>query len=680
MEIIDQEIVDVITKFHDFLIVGNPINYGLRTLQWLIIKGLMLFVDTMQGVLDNVFKLRDFYNNAGLNKFLLEWRPVAFAIGGVALMYFFFRYTRNDNLPTKNLVDNILLGLGSILVMSTVMVSLTQITFDAAKAIYTSGNTTSASILKANMTDLLVFDEKNWESANLEESNHITEGNLQFIDITESITEKDSGLKSPLSKKFLNQKVKLTAQGEVEYVKMNKGWFKWDEHYYRYSWYPGRIMIKLLILGLVLFFTVFKMVKLIYELGYNRALGTLLAFSDLLEGTKIKKILVSTINILLTVVFIALNLKCYDLFVSALHNWNFDFMSELVIEVAIGMAVIDGPFIVQELTGIDAGLKSVGQNLAGMYAAAKGMGAVGEFAGGAAKTAGDAASTMAKTGGKAAGKGLEATAGAAGAAAGVADGLKAPSLEEEMGGSNDDTGFEDSSSLENEMGEQDASDDYGSNDEFNDAEPPADTGMDSDEGPTEDSSSGESSLEQEMGDSDSAPEDSSLGEDMDQDTGEQNSDSQADNSLPEEQNEALGEENAPPSLQDLQDTVNQAQENMEPEPLSQSSQALNNSDNMKPKDLTMPKNVNLPEEIKKNAMALKLRQDIQDSDRETRDRRTLGQATRDSVNSKIGDLGVKYSDAVDSSKTLKKSNRNYDVMKNTTSKATRGIKDFFNKD
>lgn len=675
----NEEIAELLIQFKDVLEFSRPIAHFGREIGWFIIKWMLTLVSGLEGVLNDVYKLYGFFETAGVRKFMDQWTLVTYAIGAISLMIFFIRFMKSEHTPGKKVLDNILLGIGTIAMMSLILSTATNLTFDAAKSISNDKNSRAYAILKENVVDVLVYDEKGWDSINnIKDKNNIPETNLDFLDMTETIKASSELLKSPTSKAMFGKKIQLNAAGEAVAVKMNKGMWKWDEEYFRYKWHPMQIFFTLLIYGLVLFFTTFKLVKLIYELGYNRVIATFFAFGDLLEAQKLKKIISNTVNILITVLMISLNMRLYFLFVDVLYNWNFGAVSTLVIHLAIGMAVIDGPFIVQELTGIDAGLKSVGQNLAGMYAAAKGVSAIGKEVGSIPGKMKDGAEKLKDAASVVGSQGLQAMAGVAGAVEGVLEGLSPgeSSLEADKLKSED---REDFPSIEDDMekhastkGEKDS--ELPSDPEPGNQENPVDPlGQTPTDGEQENKGLEELSGEQEVsGEQEGAPSDLS---EPSVSPGGEDSLSQAE----ETKNESQREGN---EFNQRQDKLQAELAKSPPTPvsnLSQSERALSGQGNeptaIPNTDEFKPSSVKVPDSVKNNPGKQDLNQALTNSANTPTNKTTL----KDAVNTKLGEVGANYSEKMNTSETLRKSNRNFEVSRNTTAAVVRSGKNLFKK-
>ncbi len=191
-----------------------------------------------------------------------------------------------------------------------------------------------------------------------------------------------------------------------------------NDYYYRYTinWLPAIIT---LIAVVVLFVCMaYKVIRLIIEIAIERILALL--YSADLNGTQrtmriLRGIVDAYIVLLLSAVLIKVFYFAQAFLSSRLGENTFAYCILLLFAT---MAICDGPNLVQQLTGIDAGISSVaGRMMGGLYAAnMAGHAAAGAVRGGvnAGRALGRAASGAAQGGGRAA------QGAASGAAAGAA--------------------------------------------------------------------------------------------------------------------------------------------------------------------------------------------------------------------------------------------------------------------
>lgn len=159
--------------------------------------------------------------------------------------------------------------------------------------------------------------------------------------------------------------------------------------YYRYTydWVP--LIIELLGYVITHVLIVFKVIQLLYELIVIQLLGSLFAATDLVSGERSKKIITTALSTYAMLFILPILLLVYQLGLEAIYQAirNMSIESnvvrgalEAVALFAWSAAAIDGPNIIQQLLGIDAGLRSAWKTMAGLYAAGKTATAIGKGA------------------------------------------------------------------------------------------------------------------------------------------------------------------------------------------------------------------------------------------------------------------------------------------------------------
>ena len=103
----------------------------------------------------------------------------------------------------------------------------------------------------------------------------------------------------------------------------------------------------------------YKVVRIIFELAANRVLAVLYS-ADLTGGQKTMKILTSIKDSYIVMLFSAIMIKLFTMMNTYISSkFPDDALVRNLFILFIAFAVCDGPNIIEKLTGIDAGLKSV---------------------------------------------------------------------------------------------------------------------------------------------------------------------------------------------------------------------------------------------------------------------------------------------------------------------------------
>lgn len=410
----DEQILEVLKKFDDFLQIGNIVNYCIRWIGWMLIQGLAWLVDGLENITDSILGLKTFFAGEDVQGFITKVQPFLYVILAFSILYIGYQILMNRKTNREQIVMNIFISIAVLLLLNTGMIKADKFTDEAILAVNLGENgSTSEKIIKDGLTDIALFDLNGWTSAELEESNLVPQERIKKIDITEKIDGdfllSEDRKVSEDGDDILDNKLALTGDGQDGLSELQNGWFDFfPEQYYRWQWDFWTIAISLFVTGMTLLFITIKLAKLCYELAFNYILANLIAPADINSGQMLKQVLKSIVNTFLIIIMIFISMKVY-LMGTVFISENLDGMAYLIALIAISIAVVDGPMLCERLFGIDAGLKSGWGVVAGGYAAGKAMA-------GAATTVGTGIATLA-TGGAAGG--LLAASTAAGAVSGL---------------------------------------------------------------------------------------------------------------------------------------------------------------------------------------------------------------------------------------------------------------------
>lgn len=366
------DVIDVLREFSSFLLRSNLIIWVYRQFMWALVQVFSFVLNSLEKLLDGVYELVTFSSSSGVGRFVQNNRVAVFAVGTLCMILFFLGYMRNSKkyqLPT--LMDNLLLGIGVILLSTTLTASFLTSSFSVAKAIYQSNGSTSQTIIRENIYDVVSFDTFGWSSADKATTIEYSDDAMEWLDITEEVKASDFDFENKISKEVFTKKVIVNAEGTPEVVNLNKGMFTINEYYYRYSWSPWTILGQLILSILIILATSFKYTKSIYNASFNGVIAPFFAFSDLVEAAKVKKIIMGVVNTCINVILFAVSLRMYRLMVNFINsNKEIDSIQGFILQVFIAFIVIEGPFIIQELTGQESGIGSALKQTMGMAALA----------------------------------------------------------------------------------------------------------------------------------------------------------------------------------------------------------------------------------------------------------------------------------------------------------------------
>ncbi|MFP3845798.1 pLS20_p028 family conjugation system transmembrane protein [Priestia filamentosa] len=383
----DEEIVEKLQTFSDYLEVGNILSYCLRWLGWFLIQALAWLVDGLEGITDSILGIKTFFNSPDVQGFIKDIQPFLYVLLAFSILYIGYLLIMNKKLNREQIMFNLFISIGVIVLLNVGMLKADKFTDEAVDAVdLNEEGTTSEKIIKDGITDIAQIDVNGWKTTDLKKPNKVPQKNIKMIDITEKIDDKfkinkDKELSND-GKDILQKKLALNGEGKEGLAKLDNGWFDFfPEQYYRWHWDFWTIAITLFVTGMTLLFITIKLAKLCYELAFNSILAQLLAPADIADGQKLKQVLKSIMNTFLIIIMIFISMKVYLMGTQFISD-KLDGIAYLIALIAISIAVVDGPVMCERIFGIDAGLKSGWAAVAGGVGLAKGiesaMGSVGK--------------------------------------------------------------------------------------------------------------------------------------------------------------------------------------------------------------------------------------------------------------------------------------------------------------
>ncbi|WP_227003910.1 pLS20_p028 family conjugation system transmembrane protein [Salicibibacter halophilus] len=417
----EQELLDTLRQFEDELNTGNIISYLVRFIGWWLLLGFRAIVRGMEGVIDGVLVLLDFFQTEPVLAFLETIQPIlyillALALGLIAYQLMFQRGQQRSQIPI-----NIFISVMTVTLLTWGMDQASSFTDDAVEVASVGDDAFDMAdqIVHDHITDIAIYDETGWQSPNVETRHHVDPENIDQIDVNEEITEDferaDGEELSQTGQEVLSNKIGIESNGDEGLVDIgDDGWFDFfPENYYRWDVNWGTALITLGVMAVTMILVSIKIAKLCFELAFNKVVALIMAYADISTGQRLKEILKNIGSIFVSIIMVFLSLRMYMYYTEYIATEMSGF-GYLIAMIAGSLAVIDGPNIVQKLFGIDAGLRNAWTVAAGSY-----------FAGKAAKPAVKGAANMASKGVKGATTGGVSTAAAtAGGINGLAGGNK----------------------------------------------------------------------------------------------------------------------------------------------------------------------------------------------------------------------------------------------------------------
>ena len=383
--------------------LGDVFESCIRWLGWGLINLIAKLVNGIEKTTSDIYTLNGFFNSPEITQLIDKYKPIVWTILGISIGLLGFKIIFNRQQNRNELPSNILFSILVVMLLSTFMTKMNDITKLAITSAKNTNQSITNSLVKESLYDIYYLDTKDFDLEG--EKNNISADNVYNIDINETLNASKVS-NSDLFKK----KIEFNENGDKKLVKLEKGWFKVDEMYYRYNIDFIPVIISLGAIGIAFVCIILKVARLMFELAFNKFFATLLAFADVSDGRKLKEMVKHIISIFIVLFITAILTNMYILYNSwitkSLVNNGLGGSGILKIMMIIGgaVAVIDGPNLVERILGIDAGLKSAWGTVMAGYGVTKGALNAGKgFVNGMSKLGNGLALGMAGAGGAMAG-------------------------------------------------------------------------------------------------------------------------------------------------------------------------------------------------------------------------------------------------------------------------------------
>jgi len=378
----DSELISKFKDLEDVFNLSNLVNDALRTVGWILVRGLAVIIDGLEEVTNTILLTKTFFNNPEVVEFVQTIQPFLYVILAGSFLFTGYLIIFQKKFDREGFLINLFITLLILGLLSPTMIKVNDFSDEAiaqtkSSDLYSENDSTiSNKILLQNIHDLVLYDKKEFKVADQKEKmNNIPESLVKNLRVNEVFNQNDFSLSDTgvkLSESFVIWDGQKAVLGELD-----QNGVEWNNQYY-YRYHPNwlTILVTLGVMGFTLFSIAYKLARLSFELAFNYVLAILVAPADLHSGQKTKKVIQSILNTFLVIILIFVSIKLYTIGTAYLAD-TLDGLAYLIALIAFSAALIDGPNMVERLFGIDGGLKRGWGVALGAYAVGKGTAKVG---------------------------------------------------------------------------------------------------------------------------------------------------------------------------------------------------------------------------------------------------------------------------------------------------------------
>ena len=353
----ESEIINILSN-GDIFNVTSILKTLIRGLGWSLIKLLAFLSNGIETVVNEIYSLNGFFSSQQLNDFIDELLPLAWVILALSIVFLGYKLIFDREFRINNIFKNISVSIAVFMLLPMFMGHMEKMTTTGSLGLKSEYKLSANKVIKDNLYDLYYLDENNF---NLSKKNNISEDLIipksimgsGFINIDEVVDES-----LVTNKDVFKNKISLDKNGQKKKEELGKGFLGiGKEEYYRYNFDFFVIFTTLSCTTITLLATVFKVSRIIFELGFVKLFALLYSFADIANGQKLKEVIRYIVSNFIVLFSISVLLKMYLLF-SSWSSENANGITQLVLLIGASIAVIDGPNLIERIFGIDSGVKS----------------------------------------------------------------------------------------------------------------------------------------------------------------------------------------------------------------------------------------------------------------------------------------------------------------------------------
>ena len=334
---------DVLVEYAKYFEQSDVASNVLRWIGWKLILMLHTLCDFCQGLWDSVFQVFDFTEQFASR--LGDYYEIWYAVLLVAILAVGTMYLLSEKRPP--FIRNLVITAAVVTLLPGGVRTAGQL-LQIEKQVYMAGSESVAdTTIIVNTVDLLYQKENRWSFSS---PNCLSGATIKYVDANETVEKKTA-------KAFKYYKRVDESTGKVSFKEIKKGFFGLlTPLYYRYSISFMAILAELIVNILVLIFASYRLFRMIWDMVYGELLAYIMS-GDVASGEKTKQILQYMLNLFWGISIMIWGFAIWREFQAWVNAQEFVTPIRILLIAFAGIAMVDGPDIVERIMGIDVGMK-----------------------------------------------------------------------------------------------------------------------------------------------------------------------------------------------------------------------------------------------------------------------------------------------------------------------------------
>ena len=382
--------VEALKEMNDHLQQMGFFAFIGREIGWLLTKGLLWLSTNCEKMLSSAYKLLNFTTDTSVSKWIDTSMPIVFALLFLGIIFYgVCKMYKPDFVPP--IIQNLTVFI-IVVCASTQFFHMGNQIVSAGKAYLTSDKGLSTELVAENTEDIYTFERYGYKEKKIDEDKYkITPKNntgiIDYIKPTEDVdgdedinpytgTDCDHDFYDFELVAYSDGKGKVSTNGEA----ITDGMIDFlNNHYYRYNFNFFNMWIGLIALIMVYIFSSYKVIRISFELLIHKIILPFVSGGDITNGKRTRQVIQSIASNYLILLVILVIQQAFGFAFLYIGDMKINALFKVFFQVFLSISVIDAPNIIEQILGVDAGLKSAFS----MFGITR---AVGTIARGASKT------------------------------------------------------------------------------------------------------------------------------------------------------------------------------------------------------------------------------------------------------------------------------------------------------
>lgn len=402
------------TDYDDLFEQNDIVSNAIRSLLMGLLSLIVRLADAASGLFEKSFGMMDFTKYGPVKAFINDWNVVWGALICVSLAWLGITLVFNSDKKPK-IATNLCVAILVVTSMTWMVGKMnTLLTKDIRNEILgvEASNETIYQMLGTNIHDLLYIDKvagiENLGKKNADGEKYadaatpLNKKMWKALDVNEVVFPDDVKDESKVIMEHYKTDIPDENGGTTALISECYDGVAWTDllntYYYRYSIDWLAAILEMLSLAIIYIFFTYKVVRTFYEIVFQEILAMLYS-TNLTNGQKGLKVLDGIKDSYIIIMLSLVSIRLYLLATQYIAGKSWDGFSKGFILFCVALAVIDGPNIIQRLTGMDAGMSDGMQKVMSAYYASNVAAGMGKAAFGAARGVARGAKNVGKAAG-----------------------------------------------------------------------------------------------------------------------------------------------------------------------------------------------------------------------------------------------------------------------------------------